>query len=75
MSCSKLDAIGLQLAILQQERITYSSRVSSLANHPERSAELQGYLRLIDNINAACLNLARQAGADTARQQLLGLAA
>lgn len=53
------DVVSKQLEALQRERSTYCARVSMLVNVDGRNAEVQGYLRLIDNINAACLRLAR----------------
>jgi hypothetical protein len=53
------DVVTKQLEALQRERSIYCARVSMLAEIPGRRDEVQGYLRLIDNINAACLRLAR----------------
>jgi hypothetical protein len=48
-----------QLELLQVERRHYSSRLSVLANQPGHRDEINGYIHLIENINTACISLAR----------------
>jgi|LNFM01.1.fsa_nt_gb hypothetical protein len=51
--------INEQLALLQAERRYYSSRLLVIAGDPARREEMNGYLNLIENINVACVRLAR----------------
>lgn len=40
------------------ERQAYVSRLNELAGDPSKTSEVDGYLRLIDGVNAALRNLA-----------------
>lgn len=51
-----------QQEVLHLERQAYLARVADLMRFPERAAELNGYLHLIDNINQATMALARSVG-------------
>ena len=48
----------LQLESLYKERMCYVMRVAEIMRLSERHEEVQGYLRLIANINEACISLA-----------------
>ncbi len=48
-----------QIHQLQVERRNYVERIANLMRFPERHQEVEGYLKLIDQINEACSQLAR----------------
>lgn len=48
-----------QIHQLQVERRNYVERIANLMRFPERRQEVEGYLKLIDQINEACSRLAR----------------
>lgn len=52
--------IEQQMQNLQSERTAYSERIRRLVGAPEHVDELKGYLRIIENINAAAIILAMQ---------------
>lgn len=68
-------AIREQLALLQAERRHYSTRVMAIAGDLERRHELEGYLKLIENINHACVRLASATGTPAASSFSIQLAA
>lgn len=57
---SNLDNANLNSTLfnLFAEREAYVRRVADLASDPNRTEEVDGYLRLIDGVNAALRNLA-----------------
>ena len=59
--CQTTTVISRQIEALRQERSRYVARVSELMRRPDRHAEVHAYLHLIDNINNACIKLARLA--------------
>lgn len=58
---ARIDIVDQQLAALQQERSLYIERIAALMKAPGRSSELEGYLRLVENVNEAAIRLARSA--------------
>lgn len=50
-----------QIEQLQVERRNYVERIANLMRFPERHREVEGYLKLIEQINNACSRLARLA--------------
>ena len=49
-----------QFAALREERCLYVARATKLIREPNRTSEFQGYLRLIEKINEASIELARR---------------
>lgn len=58
---SRMDIVDQQLAALQRERSMYIARIAALMKTPGKAAELEGYLRLVENVNEAAIRLARSA--------------
>ena len=62
-----MTALDAHLDTLASERRSYTSRLQFLIGQPGREAEINAYLRLIDQVNDAAITLARSGSVDHCR--------
>jgi hypothetical protein len=56
-----MTALDFQLDSLAKERLGYTLRVKALIGSPDHQTEIEGYLRMIEQVNDAAIRLARNA--------------